>query len=114
MLLDLNGTTASGEEGAAIAVDKKGCTVNQVFGCNNAAGTPMGKVLVHVYATQNKGKANISAKPDKKTNTYDVMAVYGGGNLAAYEPAGGKTTTNSTNVIIDGCGLTSITGVWRW
>ena len=112
VLLDLNGTTASGEEGAAIAVNKKGCTVNQVFGCNNAAGTPMGKVLVHVYATQNKGKANISTKPDKKTNTYDVMAVYGGGNLAAYEPAGGKTTTNSTNVIIDGCALTSIKQVY--
>ena len=109
VLLDLNGTTASGEEGAAIAVDKKGCTVNQVFGCNNAAGTPMGKVLVHVYATQNKGKANISTKLD---DTYDVMAVYGGGNLAAYEPAGGKTTTNSTNVIIDGCGLTSIKQVY--
>ena len=112
VLLDLNGTTASGEEGAAIADNAKGCSVNQVFGCNNAAGTPMGKVLVHVYATQNKGKANISAKPDKKTDTYDVMAVYGGGNLAAYEPTGGKTTTNSTNVIIDGCGLTSIKQVY--
>ena len=112
VLLDLNGTTASGEEGAAIAVDKKGCTVNQVFGCNNAAGTPMGKVLVHVYATQNKTKADISTKPNKGTGTYDVMAVYGGGNLAAYEPAGGKTTTNSTNVIIDGCGLTSIKQVY--
>ena len=112
VLLDLNGTTTSGEEGAAIAVDKKGCTVNQVFGCNNAAGTPMGKVLVHVYATQNKTKADISTKPNKGTGTYDVMAVYGGGNLAAYEPAGGKTTTNSTNVIIDGCGLTSIKQVY--
>ena len=93
-------------------MDKKGCTVNQVFGCNNAAGTPMGKVLVHVYATQNKTKADISTKPNKGTGTYDVMAVYGGGNLAAYEPAGGKTTTNSTNVIIDGCGLTSIKQVY--
>ena len=109
VLLDLNGTTASGEEGAAIDDDAKGCSVNQVFGCNNAAGTPMGKVLVHVYATQNKTKANISEKPNKDTGTYDVMAVYGGGNLAAYEPYGG---TNSTNVIIDGCGLTSIQQVY--
>ena len=112
VLLDLNGTTTSGKEGTTIGVDKRGCTVNQIFGCNNAAGTPMGEVMVHVYATQNKDKTDISTKPDKDTDTYDVMAVYGGGNLAAYEPAGGKETTNSTNVIIDGCGLTSIQTVY--
>ncbi len=52
---------------------------------------------------------------------YDVNAVYGGGNQAAYEPVGpnpnatdddGKNTTNSTKVIIDGCGLTSIQTVY--
>ena len=48
----------------------------------------------------------------KVKDSYDVTAVYGGGNLAAYEPAGGKETTNSTNVIIDGCGLTSIQTVY--
>ena len=116
VLLDLNGTTASGEEGAAIAVDKKGCTVNQVFGCNNAAGTPMGKVLVHIYATQNAAATQIANAGEVTTakvkGRYDVNAVYGGGNLAAYEPAGGKTTTNSTNVIIDGCALTSIKQVY--
>ena len=112
VLLDLNGTTTSGETGTTIGEDKKGCTVNQVFGCNNAAGSPMGEVLVHVYATQNKDKADISTKAAKNTNTFDVVAVYGGGNLAAYEPAGGKKTTNSTNVIIDGCGLSSIQTVY--
>ena len=52
---------------------------------------------------------------------YDVHAVYGGGNLAAYTPIGpnptttsddGQNTTYSTNVIIDGCGLTSIQNVY--
>ena len=52
---------------------------------------------------------------------YDVYAVYGGGNLAAYQPVGpkptatsddGKNTTKSTKVIIDGCGLTSIQTVY--
>jgi hypothetical protein len=79
----------------------------------------MGKVTVHVYSTQNKNKSQIgntegeTPVTDAKTKgTYDVKAVYGGGNLAAYEPAGGKNTTNSTNVIIDGCGLTSIQTVY--
>ena len=119
VLLDLNGTTTSGKEGTAIAGDSRGCAVNQVFGCNNAAGTPMGEVLVHVYATQNKTKSQIGntdgetpVKDAKVKGSYDVTAVYGGGNLAAYEPAGGKETTNSTNVIIDGCRLTSIKTVY--
>ena len=75
--------------------------------------------MVHVYATQNKDKSQISNTAgdtpvtDAKTQgSYDVNAVYGGGNLAAYEPAGGASTTNSTKVIIDGCGLTSIKQVY--
>lgn len=119
VLVDLNGTTTSGETGTVIAESARGCAVNEVFGCNNAAGTPMGDVLVHVYATQNKDKTQIantegdSPVTDAKVlGTYDVKAVYGGGNLAAYEPAGGKNTTYSTKVIIDGCGLTSIKQVY--
>ena len=115
VLLDLNGTTTSGETGTAIAKNARGCAVREVFGCNNAAGTPMGHVLVHVYATQNKDKsqiANTDGETPKVKDTYDMLAVYGGGNLAAYEPYGGKNTTYSTNVIIDGCGLTSIRQVY--
>ena len=112
VLLDLNGTTTSGETGTAIAEDARGCAVHEIFGCNNAAGTPKGKVMVHVYATQNKNNADISTKPEKGSNSFDVAAVYGGGNLAAYEPAGGASTTNSTNVIIEGCNLTSIQQVY--
>ena len=91
----------------------KGAIVHQVFGCNDMNGSPKGNVTVHVYATQNADKDNISTKYDKGgTETFDVEAVYGGGNLAAYEPEGGKNTTKSTNVIIDGCGLTSIKQVY--
>lgn len=112
VLIDLNGTTSSGETGTAIADDAKGCVVGQVFGCNNINGTPKGDVLVHVYATQSPDKDNISTKPAKGTETFDVEAVYGGGSLAAYEPEGGKNTNKSTKVIIDGCGLTSIRQVY--
>ena len=81
VLVDLNGTTSSGETGTAIADDAKGCVVGQVFGCNNINGTPKGDVLVHVYATQSPDKDNISTKPAKGTETFDVEAVYGGGSL---------------------------------
>ena len=101
----LNKTVASNDAA-------KGAIVNQVFGCNDMNGSPKGDVTVHVYATQSPDKDNISTKPAKGTETFDVEAVYGGGNLAAYEPEGGKNTTKSTNVIIDGCGLTSIRQVY--
>ena len=119
VLLDLNGTTTSGDTGTPVAADSRGCAVHEVFGCNNSNGTPMGKVVVHVYATQNKAKTQIGntsgetpVTDAKVKGSYDVIAVYGGGNLAAYEPAGGKNTTNSTKVIIDGCGTTSIQQVY--
>ena len=99
----LNETVASDD-------DAKGAIVHQVFGCNDMNGSPKGIVTVHVYATQNADNAKISAKPEKGTNTYDVQAVYGGGNLAAYEPT--DLGTGKTNVIIDGCELTSIRQVY--
>ena len=43
---------------------------------------------------------------------YDVEAVYGGGNLAAYVPNNPATTTNEAKVIIDGCELSSIYQVY--
>ena len=48
----------------------------------------------------------IEAIADKK---YDVLAVYGGGDLADYVPDG---TEEETEVIIDGCDLTSIKQVY--
>ena len=122
VLLDLNGTTPidgttyKPSTTGTVTPNATGCAVGQVFGCNNVNGTPKGDVMVHVYATQNKEATQI-ANAGEVTNAkvkgrYDVSAVYGGGNLAAYEPEGGKNTTNSTNVIIDGCGLTSIQTVY--
>ena len=105
VLVKLNETVASNDAA-------KGAIVSQVFGCNDMNGSPKGNVTVHVYATQSPDGDDISTKPTKGTETFDVMAVYGGGNLAAYEPEGGKNTTKSTNVIIDGCGLTSIKQVY--
>ena len=98
--------------------NEKGCVVKgSIFGCNNLNGSPKGTATVHVYGTQNAEATTIGnpaegEKTAKVAGRYDVKAVYGGGNLAAYEPAGGKNTTNSTNVIIDGCGLTSIKTVY--
>ena len=53
-------------------------------------------------------------------NKYDVRGVYGGGDLAAYMPLGPnptvannyKLTKQSTDVVIDGCQLTSIYQVY--
>ncbi len=100
--VNLNKTVASDDEA-------KGAIVNQVFGCNDMNGSPKGNVTVHIYATQNADNENIHTKYDKGSEKFDVMAVYGGGNLAAYEPT---SSTGSTKVIIDGCGLTSIKQVY--
>jgi hypothetical protein len=97
----------------------KGCSVNRIFGCNNQNGTPKGDVKVYVYATQNKGKDKIGTDKDAahlhtgaetgSPSTYDVAAVYGGGNLSAYEP---DDDNNRTEVYINGCTLTSIKQVY--
>ncbi len=100
--VNLNKTVASNDEA-------KGAIVSQVFGCNDMNGSPKGNVTVHIYATQNADNENIRTKYDKGSEKFDVMAVYGGGNLAAYEPT---SSTGSTKVIIDGCGLTSIKQVY--
>lgn len=77
VLLDLNGTTTSGETGTVIAESARGCAVNEVFGCNNATGTPMGDVLVHVYATQNKEKTQIAnTEGDTPVTDAKVLGTY--------------------------------------
>ena len=110
---------------------KKGCVVNKIFGCNNLNGTPLGKVDVNIYATQNIGKETMAAKYAKHSNNaanyavadnaYDVAAVYGGGNLAAYEPVNAQLDYSNNQaavdsafarVVIRGCDLTSICQVY--
>ena len=84
----------------------KGGIVNKIFGCNDMNGTPKGNVTVHIYKTQNNAASQISTKTE---GDYDVAAVYGGGNMAAYEPT---AANDKTEVIIDGCDLTSIQTVY--
>ena len=85
-----------------------------VFGCNNLNGTPMGDVTVHVYKTQGWEEHDVSEGKldetvEKTGTTYELAAVYGGGNLSAYVPADDQRVAN---VIIDGCKLTSIETVY--
>ena len=117
VLVDLNGTTTYDTNGRiqTTPISTKGCVVTNVFGCNNVNGTPKGEVLVHVHATQKSGGSSIT---DKTTGTYDVKAVYGGGNQAEYYPVRADATDATeanhvhTNVIVDGCTQTSIEAVY--
>ena len=108
-----------------VADAAKGCVVGKVFGCNNANGTPKGDVMVHVYATQNAAATQIAntggetpVTNAKRKGYYDVSAVYGGGNEAAYDPVTPNTSTTTvsngsrTQVIIEGCDRTSIESVY--
>lgn len=113
--VELNNRVAESE-------NKKGGVVHKIFGCNDMNGTPKGTVTVHVYATQKEGVATINDKATKaataEDGTYDVEAVYGGGNLAAYVPTNAVSGSDEEKlqarpeVIIDGCGLTSIGTVY--
>jgi len=99
-------------------VGDDGCKVKgNIFGCNNLCGTPRGKVKVHVFKTF--GYDDEHKKSTGKTNTtYDVAAVYGGGDMAAYEPTDATSTVEETKakayaeVVIDGCDFTSIQQVY--
>ena len=91
-----------------------GCVVKgNIFGCNNLNGTPKGTATVHVFKTQHATASRITNTEEDKTakvmGRYDLKAVYGGGNLAAYEPA---SETAVAAVIVDGCDRTSIQTVY--
>ena len=97
----------------------KGC----IFGCNNINGTPLGNATVNIYKTQGyeghyrTGKDAETEEREAMLNniddtqhSYELLAVYGGGNLAAYVP---ETPDNcKATVNIYGCGLTSIQTVY--
>ena len=68
----------------------------RVFGCNNLYGSPQGNVTVTVYKTvegnsgrtvENSEGSGVANKTNDVDHTYQVAAVYGGGNLADYIPA---------------------------
>ena len=93
----------------------------QIFGANNLNGTPKGHVLVHVKRTVDSAKPTVDgeSKPIGREGrtTYDVAAVYGGGNQADYVPTKATGTPAEqeeafAKVIIEGCELTSIDKVY--
>lgn len=90
-----------------VAADAKGAAVTgRIFGCNNINGTPLGSATVYIYGTQNSGTGSMLAK---NNDSYDIPAVYGGGNMAAYIP---YADTASTHVIIKACRTASIDYVY--
>ena len=104
---------------------KTGCVVKgNIFGCNNLNGTPKGSVTVNVYKTEGYDghqRTGYNAETatareaalddiDDTHHSYEVKAVYGGGNLAAYEPD--DANNKQTEVNIYGCGDTSIQQVY--
>jgi hypothetical protein len=93
-----------------------GCVVTgNVYGCNNINGTPKGHAKVHVFKTVNsdsKKNTKDDDTPVASRTTYDVAAVFGGGNATDYVPVEAPDAKQSTEVIIEGCDLTSIEAVY--
>lgn len=69
-----------------------------IFGANNVNGTPKGHVKVHVLQTKSRGQANRNVTGNE--NNFDVKAVYGGGNQAAYIPTSNE---EKAEVLIENC-----------
>lgn len=107
------GFTARTNDHVRIEGDEKEYVVpvtGRVFGCNNINGTPLGNVNVEVYSTRQLDESgNVIPHVDETSHTtYEIQAVYGGGNQADYVPAEGK----ATRVLIDGCKKTTIKKVY--
>ena len=135
---DVNGNVTVTLNGTAFTLatmtDDEGNTIptsGRVFGCNNINGSPKGTVLVKVQQTVAKNSDGTTKdKPTKDTDVYELQAVYGGGNLAAYNPTdteadgqftsytyGGNPVAHDNKdkplqVVIDGCDATSIEYVY--
>ncbi len=111
-LVNLNGTHYT-DNGVEVYPDS--CKVlGRIFGCNDINGSPLDTATVHIYKTAG---ASRTAKKDlddivESKHHYHLQAVYGGGNLAAFEPSDENINTATTHVIIDGCDMTSIKQVY--
>ena len=126
VLVKLNESETTGEGNNATTTYGNCVVKGNIFGCNNLNGSPQSAVTVHVYNTQGwtegTGASAVShdvsaGKSDntvaKATGVYEVAAVYGGGNLAAYKPDLAATAdTVVARIIIDGCNMTSIETVY--
>ena len=135
---DVNGNVIVTLDGTAFELttttDDKGNkipTSGRIFGCNNINGSPKGTVLVKVLQTVARNSdGTLKDKPEIGSGVYELQAVYGGGNLAAYNPtnpmANGQftsytwgeknvahvNTNKPVQVVIDGCEKTSIEYVY--
>ena len=104
----LGNTETAAYVGGAVNVLLDGAKITgSIFGCNNVNGTPKGHVKVHVKRTVDSEKNTETAR-DSRT-TYDVVAVYGGGNQADYVPTDAE---GFAEVVIEGCDETSIEYVY--
>ena len=94
---------ASDQSDANCHITLTGCTV---FGCNNANGSPQSDVNVNIYRTGHDATNAVPTAPATGwtstalesvytggAQTYAIKAVYGGGNLADYDPTGNNTAT---------------------
>ncbi|MBR3937834.1 MAG: chitobiase/beta-hexosaminidase C-terminal domain-containing protein [Bacteroidaceae bacterium] len=87
-----------------------------IFGCNNVNGTPKGHVKVIVYKTtgidgiQERSTAANRATTTESDHTYELSAVFGGGNHAAYVPD--DLDNGYAEVFINGCDDVSINSVY--
>lgn len=101
--------TLNGSEETGATNDCK--VTGNIFGCNNLNGSPKGNVVVNIRRTVGYDDAH-KKSTNKDNTTYDVAAVYGGGNMAAYVPSNPETTEAKATVNIYGCGDTSIQYVY--
>ena len=114
VLVTLNGTKTTTTSGTTTTdAYNDNCKVKgAVFGCNNLNGSPQSAVTVHVYKTQGYDDSHTKSA-GKDASTFDLAAVYGGGNQAAFMPDLKATAdTVMTHVIIEGCDRTSIKQVY--
>ena len=101
--------TLNGSEETGATNDCK--VTGNIFGCNNLNGSPKGKVLVNIHRTVGYDDAHKKSE-DKDNSSYDVFAVYGGGNMAAYDPNNPENPEAKATVNIYSCGETSIQYVY--
>ena len=87
-----------------------------IFGCNNENGTPKGHVRVGIYKTTGiEGVQERSTDANRETtnenlHSYELAAVYGGGNHAEYLPD--HVQDEYTEVFVNGCDNVSIHSVY--
>lgn len=78
-----------------------------VFGCNNANGSPQDSVTVNVYKTAHSyttytggvGPDNYSANYTGNNPQYSIRQVFGGGNEADYAPEAGSTSSTRLTMV---------------